>query len=268
MAAEFGQSLVIIPHKKTRVQRKNDYLEFKQRQPEIERSQVTTSLKIGQGAYGETWKGSWSGHTVVVKRLKTKGDVFKSGHMDSFPHEYMRLRIFNNDSILPLLAVVVEPQVHTISMFMRLGSLYHVLHDLDSDIKINIEEGVKFAQDICHGMAYLHSLEPLISRFDLNPHHVFIDEDMTAKLDMAHTRFSFMDNEKVYKPNWVAPEALQHRPEDYDKRAADMYSFAIILWELATNKVPFAGLSPMHAGIKVCSPMHAGMYGTRNLRLH
>lgn len=173
---------------------------------------------------------------------------------------------------------------------------------------------------------------------------------MTAKLDMAHTRFSFMDNEKVYKPNWVAPEgwthqytrarslhhysllfnpyplilslplspppspsllllspppflphslntfshnyvALQHRPEDYDKRAADMYSFAIILWELATNKVPFAGLSPMHAGIKVrspmhgspmhagikvcspmhagiCSPVHAGMYGTRSLHLH
>ena len=28
-------------------------LEFKQRQPEVERSQVTMSLKIGQGAYGE-----------------------------------------------------------------------------------------------------------------------------------------------------------------------------------------------------------------------
>ena len=33
-----------------------------------------------------------------------------------------------------------------------------------------------------------------------------IDEDLTAKLDMAHTRFSFMDNEKVFRPNWVAPE--------------------------------------------------------------
>ena len=44
---------------------------------------------------------------------------------------------------------------------------------------------------------------------------------------------------------------LQHRPSDVDKRAADMYSFAVILWEIATVKVPFAGLSPMHVGIKV-----------------
>lgn len=32
-------------------------LEFKQRQPEVERSQVTMSLKLGQGAYGEV--SSW-----------------------------------------------------------------------------------------------------------------------------------------------------------------------------------------------------------------
>ena len=42
------------------------------------------------------------------------------------------------------------------------------------EVKVNIEEGVKLAQDICRGMAYLHSLEPLITRFDLNPYHVFV----------------------------------------------------------------------------------------------
>lgn len=52
-------------------------------------------------------------------------------------------------------------------------------------------------------------------------------------------------------PAYLVSPALQHRPEDIDKRAADMYSFAVILWEIATNKVPFSGLSPMHVGIKV-----------------
>ena len=44
---------------------------------------------------------------------------------------------------------------------------------------------------------------------------------------------------------------LGHRPEEVDRRACDMYSFAIILWEIATGKIPFLGLSPMQVGIKV-----------------
>jgi integrin-linked kinase len=31
-----------------------------------------------------------------------------------------------------------------------------------------------------------------------------------------------------------------------------MWSFAILLWELATREVPFADLSPMEVGMKVC----------------
>jgi integrin-linked kinase len=174
MASELGQSLVIVPHKKTNLGRRNDFMEFKQRQPEVERSQVITSLRIGEGGHATTWKGSWSGHTVAVRTLKIKGDVYRTGLLESFPIEYMKLRVFNNENILPLLAVITSPEIHTISMFMRLGSLYHVLHDLDSEVKINIREGVKFAQDICNGMTYLHSMDTLINRFDLSPHHVFV----------------------------------------------------------------------------------------------
>jgi len=32
-----------------------------------------------------------------------------------------------------------------------------------------------------------------------------------------------------------------------------MWSFAILLWELATREVPFAELSPMEVGMKVFS---------------
>ena len=33
---------------------------------------------------------------------------------------------------------------------------------------------------------------------------------MTAKLDLCHTRFSFMENELVFTPNWMAPEGMLH----------------------------------------------------------
>lgn len=45
--------------------------------------------------------------------------------------------------------------------------------------------------------------------------------------------------------------ALKKKQSDINIKAADMWSFAIVLWELATRNVPFADLSPMEAGMKV-----------------
>ena len=38
---------------------------------------------------------------------------------------------------------------------------------------------------------------------------------------------------------------------DINQKAADMWSYAIMLWELATREVPFADMSPMETGMKV-----------------
>lgn len=46
--------------------------------------------------------------------------------------------------------------------------------------------------------------------------------------------------------------ALQKKPSEINLEASDMWSFAILLWELATREVPFADLSPMEVGMKVC----------------
>lgn len=90
---------------------------------------------------------------------------------------------------------------------------------------------------------------------------------------MADARFSFQDRGRCHQPQWVAPEALQKKGkeinvkvgslfifslvcnsfdgESFGFQAADMWSFAVLLWELATRQVPFADLSPMEAGLKV-----------------
>lgn len=100
-------------------------------------------------------------------------------------------------------------------------------------------------------MAFLHSLDQTILRYYLNSKHVVVDEELSCKISMADTKFSFQEVGRLYSPAWMSPEALQRAPENANTRAADMWSFGILLWELNTREVPFAELSPMEAGMKV-----------------
>ena len=44
---------------------------------------------------------------------------------------------------------------------------------------------------------------------------------------------------------------MSKNPTDINIRAADMWSYAVLLWELATREIPFGDLSPMEAGMRV-----------------
>lgn len=78
-----------------------------------------------------------------------------------------------------------------------------------------------------------------------------IDEDLTARVNMADSKFSFQEVGRIYDPAWMSPEALTKKLSEINQEASDMWSFSIILWELATREIPFADLSPMECGMKV-----------------
>uniref|UniRef100_A0A8D1TMP1 Scaffold protein ILK n=2 Tax=Sus scrofa TaxID=9823 RepID=A0A8D1TMP1_PIG len=205
----------------------------------------------GPPALDPLWKGRWQGNDIVVKMLKVRD--WSTRKSRDFNEECPRLRIFSHPNVLPVLGACQSPPAPhptLITHWMPYGSLYNVLHE-GTNFVVDQSQAVKFALDMARGMAFLHTLEPLIPRHALNSRSVMIDEDMTARISMADVKFSFQCPGRMYAPAWVAPEALQKKPEDTNRRSADMWSFAVLLWELVTREVPFADLSNMEIGMKV-----------------
>lgn len=221
------------------------------RNPDISLRDLNLHTKAAITSSGETWRGSWNNNIEICAKFINYGPECTARIVRDFTEEYPKLRIFSHPNVLPVIGCVNEPpSLVVVNQYLPLGSLYSILHER-KQLVVDSQQAIKFALDIARGMAYLHSLEPLIPRLYLNSFHVLIDDDLTARINMADAKFSFQERNKVYQPAWMAPEALQKKESEINIRAANMWSFAIMLWELATRQVPFAGLSAIEIGMKV-----------------
>lgn len=206
---------------------------------------------IARSATGDTYRGEWQRNAIVAKYLRVRDCTARIAR--DFNEEFPKLRIFSHPNVLPVLGCCNSPpHLIVISQYMEIGSLYRVLHEGGGGVVVDNVRALRFALDVAKGMAFLHSLERTIPEYWLNSRHVMIDEDLTARINMADARFSFQVRAgRCYYPAWISPEALQKRVSDRNWEASDMWSFAILLWELATREVPFADMSPMELGMKI-----------------
>lgn len=205
--------------------------------------------KLSVTPSGETWRGRWQKNDVVAKILAVRQCTPRISR--DFNEEFPKLRIFSHPNILPIIgACNSPPNLVTISQFMPRSSLFTLLHGA-TGVVVDTSQAVSFALDVARGMAFLHSLERIIPTYHLNSHHVMIDDDLTARINMGDAKFSFQEKGRIYQPAWMSPETLQRKQADRNWEACDMWSFAILIWELTTREVPFAEWSPMECGMKI-----------------
>ncbi|KAK9499652.1 hypothetical protein O3M35_002659 [Rhynocoris fuscipes] len=205
--------------------------------------------KIAVTPSGESWRGRWQKNDIVGKILNIRECTPRISR--DFNEEFPKLRIFSHPNVLPVIGCCnVPPNLIVVNQHMPWGSLYSLLHE-GAGVVVDSAQALRFAADVARGMAFLHSLERITPTYYLNSRHVMIDEDLTARINMADAKFSFQEKGRIYYPAWMSPEALQKRPTDRNWEASDMWSFAVLLWELATREVPFADLSAMECGMKI-----------------
>lgn len=214
------------------------------RDVEIEDGQLTFGQTIGEGGYGRVYKTRWM-HTDVAAKVFRGSETGKVSK--DFFAELCVLQKLRHPNITLLIGFSFRPQCMIVTEYVQCGSLFDLLHRGHHQPDWNFTKVVAIAREICFGMAYLHFNG--IVHCDLKSGNILIGESQEVKIcdfglahllgDACTTSISLG---RVGTHHWMAPEVL--RGEEYSK-AADVYSFGMILWEMISRKVPFHGYTPV-----------------------
>ncbi|HVS03872.1 MAG TPA: protein kinase [Thermoanaerobaculia bacterium] len=109
--------------------------------------------------------------------------------------------------------------------------------------------GLRLARQLCRGLAAAHAVGVL--HRDIKPENLLVEPSGNAKLmDFGIARpiarglaeGQTQPGTVVGTPQYLAPEQLQGEPVD---QRADLYAVGVVLYELFTDRTPFAGRNPM-----------------------
>ncbi|CAG8760754.1 19394_t:CDS:2, partial [Gigaspora margarita] len=135
-----------------------------------------------------------------------------------------------------------QTKIYMIISWCEHGNLEEYIknnQDLDWTIKLKIATGIANGLVFCHHRDILHH--------DVRSYNILLDANICAKLSGFHLSRK-EENETTsinqIETKWIAPEKLVDRNTPYT-RECDIYSFAIVLWEIAVQKTPYYELKDL-----------------------
>ncbi|PKU80100.1 serine/threonine-protein kinase EDR1-like [Dendrobium catenatum] len=211
---------------------------------EIPWEDLVIGERIGLGSYGEVYRADWNDKEVAVKKFLDQD--FYGDALDEFRSEVRIMRRLRHPNVVLFMGAVTRPpNLSIVSEFLPRGSLYRILHR--PNCQIDEKRRIKMALDVAKGMNCLHTSAPTIVHRDLKSPNLLVDKNWTVKVcDFGLSRLkhnTFLSSKSTAgTPEWMAPEVLRNEPSN---EKCDVYSFGVILWELATLRMPWKGMNPM-----------------------
>ncbi|XP_047451262.1 mixed lineage kinase domain-like protein isoform X2 [Mugil cephalus] len=208
------------------------------------------------------YKGEYRGFTVAIKRYTDPVDTSPGEVQSIFKKEVDTMKRFESPNILRMFGICVQdengstPQFLIIMEYCKKGSLRQVL---DSPAyKLSWIKKARMCLDAAQGLYRLHQTEEKSKVHGcINSSKFLVAEGYRVKLggfELAKTETSLkkLTRDKDMKSLcYSSPQALSNINHIYSKEC-EMYSFGIVLWEVATRKKPFQGYKNEQIYQRVC----------------
>ncbi|WP_283591581.1 Stk1 family PASTA domain-containing Ser/Thr kinase [Clostridium butanoliproducens] len=206
--------------------------------------------KIGEGGMAVVYKAKCRllNRYVAVKILK---DEYTSNFefTDKFRKEAAAAASFSHNNIVNVFDVGVEGKYNYIVMELVNGkTLKKIINERGN---LPYEEVVSIGIQIAKALECAHK-NGIIHR-DIKPHNILVTEDGTVKVtDFGIAKASNTDtithtSKVIGSAHYFSPEQAKGKVVDF---RTDIYSLGIVLYEMATGKLPFDGDSPVSIALK------------------
>jgi len=206
-------------------------------------SELAFVHQIGHGSTGTCYRAQWRGSSTVAVK------VAHGGSESSWRSEVSFLARLRHPHVVQLLGAVFSPPTYCLVLeFCDGGDLHDALQQPTPPGFV-----MRVARGVASGMAYLHSRGVL--HRDLKSANVLLDRHRQPKVTDFGTATDGVTNAQARRRGgaltaetgtyrWMAPEVINH---EHYSRPADVFSFAMLLFELLSHEMPFADLPPVLA---------------------
>lgn len=217
----------------------------------IEFNDLEFEEDLDRGNFGKVSIGYYLGTKVAIKELFYVDDEFMEKYIE---REMQTLIQLSHPNIIQLIGLCVTTDVFLITEFVEGGNLASTL--ADPRVKLPWDLKLTLCIQACRALVYLHEKHNLIHR-DLKSSNILIDKsgkEWVAKVcdfGLAREDTNQSDEFKasvaqlytvVGTSEWMAPEVALG--QEYNK-AADVFSFGIVIWEVGTRTKPPARSPPL-----------------------
>nr|AAM76920.1 protein kinase RICK [Danio rerio] len=219
--------------------------------PVIPYRKLTDLHYISKGGFGTVFRAQHSDWrtTVAIKCLKLDSPVGERERNCLLKEaEVLHKARFNH--IIQIFGVCNEPEFFCIiTEYMTNGSLDELLHEKDIYPAVAWPLRLRILYEIALGVNFLHNMSPPLLHHDLKTQNILMDGEYHVKIaDFGLSKWpSALDHQRLrLQPAEMGGTVIYMPPEEYEPSKTrrtdvkyDMYSYAIIMWEVLSRRIPF-----------------------------